>query len=51
MSILDRDSALEPAPPNSPDLLLGELGMSSPVIREILDDVYSEPSLDRRPDG
>ena len=52
MSILDHDSdpdsALEPEPPASPDQLLGELGLAGQVVREILDDVSSEPSLDLR---
>ena len=34
--------------PTSPDLLLGEIGLTSEVVREILDDVSSEPALDLR---
>ena len=37
--------------PTSPDLLLGEIGLDGHAIREILDDVSSEPALDLRPDG
>ncbi len=55
MSILDRDSdfdsALEPEPPASPDQILGELGLSCHAVREILDDVSSEPALDLRAEG
>ena len=34
--------------PTSPDLLLGEIGLGTEIIREILDDVSSEPALDLR---
>ena len=34
--------------PTSPDQLLGELGLGTETIREILDDVSSEPVLDLR---
>ena len=34
--------------PTSPDQLLGELGLGTETIREILDDVSSEPALDLR---
>ena len=34
--------------PTSPDQLLGEIGLDSQVVREILDDVSSEPVLDLR---
>ena len=34
--------------PTSPDLLLGEIGLDGHAIREILDDVTSEPALDLR---
>ena len=37
--------------PTSPDQLLGEIGLDGHAIREILDDVSSEPALDLRPDG
>ena len=37
--------------PTSPDLLLGEVGLDSHAIREILDDVSSETALDLRPEG
>ena len=37
--------------PTSPDQLLGELGLGTETIREILDDVSSEPALDLRPEG
>ena len=34
--------------PTSPDLLLGEIGLDGHAIREILDDISSEPALDLR---
>ena len=34
--------------PTSPDQILGEIGLDSQVVREILDDVSSEASLDLR---
>ena len=37
--------------PTSPDQILGEIGLTGEVVREILDDVSSEPALDLRPDG
>ena len=37
--------------PISPDQLLGEIGLTSEVVREILDDVSSEPALDLRGEG
>ena len=37
--------------PTSPDQLLGEIGLDSQVVREILDDVSSEPALDLRGEG
>ena len=37
--------------PTSPDLLLGEIGLDGHAIREILDDVSSEPALDLRGEG
>ena len=37
--------------PTSPAQLLGELGLGTETIREILDDVSSEPALDLRPEG
>ena len=37
--------------PTSPDQLLGEIGLTSEVVREILDDVTSEPVLDLRAQG
>ena len=37
--------------PTSPDQILGEIGLDGHAIREILDDVTSEPTLDLRPDG
>ena len=37
--------------PTSPDQFLGEIGLDGHAIREILDDVTSEPALDLRPEG
>ncbi len=37
--------------PTSPDQLLGEIGLDSQVVREILGDVSSEPALDLRGEG
>ena len=34
--------------PTSPDQILGEIGLDGHAIREILDDVSSEPALDLR---
>ena len=34
--------------PTSPDQILGEIGLGTETIREILDDVTSEPALDLR---
>ena len=49
MHIRDIGDSLETSEiPTSPDLLLGELGLDSQVVREILDDVSSEPALDLR---
>ena len=47
----DGDSPATSEIPTSPDLLLGEIGLDSQVVREILDDVSSEPALDLRGEG
>lgn len=52
MHIRDTGDSPEPSEiPTSPDLLLGEIGLGTETIREILEDVSSEPALDLRGEG